>query len=53
MVGRDERRSVGQGMGDRMNVRLPHLSKLQWAIIVIVLLFLSYLVLAGVIGGHG
>jgi hypothetical protein len=36
-----------------MNMRLPHLSKLTWVIIALVLLFLVYLVLAGVIGGHG
>jgi hypothetical protein len=36
-----------------MNVRAPHLSKWQWAAVVLVVLFLIYLVLAGVIGGHG
>ena len=36
-----------------MNMRLPHLSKLQWTIVILVLLFLIYLVFAGVIGGHG
>jgi hypothetical protein len=34
-------------------VRLPHLSKWHWAVMILVLLFLIYLVLAGVIGGHG
>jgi len=36
-----------------MNVKLPHLSKLQWVVMILVLLFLIYLVLAGVVGGHG
>lgn len=35
------------------NVKLPHLSKLQWAVTILVLLFLIYLVFAGVVGGHG
>jgi hypothetical protein len=35
------------------HVRLPHLSKLQWAVMILVLLFLIYLVFAGVVGGHG
>jgi hypothetical protein len=35
------------------NVKLPNLSRLQWAFLILVLLFLIYLVLAGVIGGHG
>jgi hypothetical protein len=35
-----------------VNVRVPHLSKLTWAIVILVLLFLFYLLLAGVIGGH-
>jgi hypothetical protein len=38
----------------RMNhVTRPHPSKLQWTVMTLVLLFLIYLVLAGVIGGHG
>jgi hypothetical protein len=35
------------------NVKLPNLSSLQWAIMILVLLFLTYLVFAGVVGGHG
>jgi hypothetical protein len=34
-------------------VRHRHLGKLQWAALILVLLVLIYLVLAGVIGGHG
>ena len=40
-------------MGDRMNVRLPHLGKLGWAVLILVLLFVAWLILVGVIGGHG
>jgi hypothetical protein len=34
-------------------MRLPHLSKLQWAVMILVLLFLIYLSLAVAVGGHG
>jgi hypothetical protein len=34
------------------NVRLPHLSKLQWAVMILAVLFLIYLSLAVVVGGH-
>ena len=51
---RRQRRALGSGYRSRMNnLKLPHLSKLQWAFMILVLLFLIYLVVAGVIGGHG
>ena len=31
-------------------MKLPHLSKLQWAVMILILLFLIYLVFAGVVG---
>ena len=40
-------------MGDRMNVRLPHLGKFGWTVLILVLMLVAYLLLAGVIGGHG
>jgi len=53
MVGRDEGRSVGQDTGDRMNVRLPHLSRTTWIVLIVVLVLVLLLLLTGVIGGHG
>ena len=50
---RRQRRALGPIDRSRMNVKLPHLSKLQWVVMILVLLFLFYLVLAGVVGGHG
>jgi hypothetical protein len=35
------------------NVKLPHLSRLQWTVLILVLLFLIWLVAVGGIGGHG
>jgi hypothetical protein len=35
-----------------MNARLPHLSRLAWAVLIILALLLVWLVLSGVIGGH-
>jgi hypothetical protein len=43
---------VGQNVGDRMNVRLPHLGKFGWTVLILVLMLVAYLLLAGVIGGH-
>lgn len=40
-------------MGGRMNARLPHLSRLAWAVLIIVALLVVLLVIGGVIGGHG
>ena len=36
-----------------MNARLPHLSRVAWAVLIIVALLVLLLVLGGVIGGHG
>lgn len=37
---------------DRMNARLPHLSRLAWAVLIIVALLVVWLILSGVIGGR-
>jgi hypothetical protein len=36
-----------------MNMRLPHLSRLGWVLVILVLLVVLLLTLSGVIGGHG
>jgi hypothetical protein len=35
-----------------MNARLPHLSRLAWAVLIIVALLVVWLILSGVIGGR-
>lgn len=35
-----------------MNVRVPHLSRVTWVVLVVMLVLLALLILAGVIGGH-